>query len=135
MATIKSFEDIESWKKAREVCKILGRYIDEGKFKKSFRLVNQIEGSSGSIMDNIAEGFERGTRAEFITFLGYSKGSCGELRSQLYRAFDRNYISEKEFEDLKIFVLQISGLIQNFISYLQKSEVAGVRKKVAIKKP
>ena len=134
MATIKSFEDIESWKKAREVCKLLGQLIDEGKFKHSFRLINQIGGSSGSIMDNIAEGFERGTRAEFIQFLGYSKGSCGELRSQLYRAFDRSLISEKEFEDLKILVLQTSGLIQNFISYLQNSEVAGVRKKVATKK-
>ena len=128
MATIKSFEDIESWKKAREVCKLLGQLIDEGKFKHSFRLINQIEGSSGSIMDNIAEGFERGTRAEFIQFLGYSKGSCGELRSQLYRAFDRSFITEKEFEDLKILVLQTSGLIQNFISYLQNSEVAGVRR-------
>lgn len=135
MATIKSFEDIESWKKAREVCKSLGHLIDEGKFKNSFRLINQIEGSSGSIMDNIAEGFERGTKAEFITFLGYSKASCGELRSQLYRAFDRNFITEKEFEDLKIEVLQISGLIQNFISYLQNSEVAGIRKKVAVKQP
>lgn len=130
MATIKSFEDIESWKKAREVCKTSGQLIEEGKFKNSFRLINQIEGSSGSIMDNIAEGFERGTRAEFIQFPGYSKGSCGELRSQLYRAFDRNFISEKEFDDLKILALQISGLIQNFISYLQNSEVAGVRKRL-----
>lgn len=133
MATINSFEDIESWKKAREVCKMLGQLIDEGKFKKSFRLINQIEGSSGSIMDNIAEGFERGTRGEFITFLGYSKGSCGELRSQLYCAYDRNFITTDEFEDLKKQVLNISGLIQNFIKYLLKSEVAGVRKKVAPK--
>ncbi len=135
MATIKSFEDIESWKKAREVCKILGQLIDEGSFKRSYRLINQVEGSSGSIMDNIAEGFERGTRAVFIQFLGYSKGSCGELRSQLYRAFDRNFISQKEFDDLKILVLQISGLIQNFISYLQNCKVAGVRKKVTVKQP
>ena len=135
MATIKSFEDIESWKKARELCKLLGQLIDDGKFKNCYRLINQIEGSSGSIMDNIAEGFERGTRAEFIQFLGYAKGSCGEVRSQLYWAFDRNFITEEEFEDFKILVLQTSGLIQNFISYLQNSEVAGIRKKVADKKP
>jgi four helix bundle protein len=135
MATIKSFEDIESWKKAREVCAVLGNIIDDGKFGKSYRLINQIEGSSGSVMDNIAEGFERGTRAEFIQFLGYAKGSCGELRSQLYRAFDRKFITPKEFEDLKLLVLQTSGLIQNFITYLQNSEVAGIRKKVAIKQP
>ncbi len=135
MATIKSFEDIESWKKAREVCKILGEIIDEGKFKRSFRLINQVEGSSGSIMDNIAEGFERGTKAEFIQFLGYAKGSCGELRSQLYRAFDSKYLSNEEFEKLKILVLQISGLIQNFITYLQGSDVPGIRKKTEPKKP
>ena len=101
MATIKCFEDIESWKKAREVCQILGDIIDAGSFKNSYRLINQIEGSSGSIMDNIAEGFERGTRAEFIQFLGYAKGSCGELRSQLNRALDRKYISLDMFEKLK----------------------------------
>src|SRR5258705_13604560 len=105
MATIKSFEDIESWKKAREVCNILGKTIEEGKFRRSYRLIHQIEGSSGSVMDNIAEGFERGTRAEFIQFLGYAKGSCGELRSQLYRALDRNFINETEFNELKILVL------------------------------
>jgi len=134
VATIKRFEDIEGWKKARVVCKQLGEIIDAGNFKNSYKLVNQIEGSSGSIMDNIAEGFERGTRAEFIQFLGYAKGSCGELRSQLHRAFDRNYISSIEFENLKILVLQISGLLQNFIAYLQNSEVQGIRKKQAPKK-
>ncbi len=135
MATIKSFEDIESWKKAREVCRILGKIIDEGKFRRSYRLIHQVEGSSGSVMDNIAEGFERGTRAEFIQFLGYAKGSCGELRSQLYRALDRTFITENEFNELKILILNTSGLIQNFITYLQNSEVDGIRKKVASKKP
>ena len=130
MATIKSFEDIESWKKARTACKKLGVMVEEGRFKRSYRLINQIEGSSGSIMDNIAEGFERGTRAEFIQFLGYAKGSCGELRSQLYRGLDRDYIIQEEFEDLKSTCMQISGLIQNLINYLQKSEIAGVRKKM-----
>jgi four helix bundle protein len=130
MATIKSFEDIESWKQARDVCKVIGKFIDEGRFKKSYRLINQIDGSSGSIMDNIAEGFERGSRAEFVLFLGYAKGSCGELRSQLYRAFDRTYISEDEFEMLKKSVMNISGLIQNLIRYLQKTKIEGTRKKV-----
>ena len=84
-------------------------------------------------MDNIAEGFERGTRAEFIQFLGYSKGSCGEVRSQLYRALDRSYINQSEFEELKAALMQISGLIQKFISYLQQSDINGVRKKAATK--
>ncbi len=133
MATIKSFEEIESWKKAREICKIIGELIDAGKFKKSFRFIQQIESSSGSIMDNIAEGFERGSRAEFITFLGYSKGSCGELRSQLYRAFDRNFLTKNEFEELLNQVLYISSLLQKFIGYLQRTELDGVRKRKNIK--
>jgi four helix bundle protein len=135
MATIQSFEEIESWKKAREVCKILGELIDAGNFRRSYRLIHQIGGSSGSIMDNIAEGFERGSKGEFITFLGYSKGSCGEPRSQLYRAADRNFITQQEFEKLKEIVLQIGGLLQNFIGYLQKSEFAGIRRTSGVEKP
>src|SRR5215217_6923828 len=127
MATITCFEDIESWKMAKELCKSLGNLIDKGRFGKGYRLIHQMEGSSGSIMDNIAEGFERGTRSEFIQFLGYAKGSCGELRSQLYRAFDRRFITQTEFDELKISVLNISRLIQKLIQYLQKSEIAGVR--------
>ena len=129
MATINMFEDIEAWKLAKELCKNIGALIDNGNFKKNYRLINQLEGSSGSIMDNIAEGFERGTRLEFITFLGYSKGSCGELRSQLYRSFDRNYISKEEFDKLLQLSIHINSCIQNFIKYLQQTEIAGVRKK------
>src|SRR6266487_3486074 len=85
MATIKKFEDILSLQKARELNKIIGRIIDSGKFKRSYRLINQIEGSAGSIIDNIAEGFERSGNKEFLQFIYISKGSCGEFRSQLYR--------------------------------------------------
>lgn len=129
MATIKKFEDIEAWKEARKLCDKIGKKIDEDRFKKNFRLLNQIEGSSGSIMDNIAEGFERGTRAEFIQFLGYAKGSCGEFRSQLYRMLDRNYIQQNEFDELFILAENISKRIQKFIEYLQATEIKGVRKK------
>ena len=128
MATIKKFEDVESWKLGRELSLKIGKHIDAGKFKRSYRLIDQIEGSSGSIMDNIAEGFERGTRAEFIQFLGYSKGSCGEFRSQLYRALDRCYLNQKEFEDLHQLAVHISSLLQKFIEYLLKTEIAGNRK-------
>jgi four helix bundle protein len=130
MATIKSFEDIESWKLARELCKKTGRLIDDGMFKRSYRLIDQIDGSSGSVMDNIAEGFERGTRKEFISFLGYAKGSCGEYRSQLYRALDRDYISQPEFDELAKQAMHVSSLIQKFIEYLNKTDVAGTRKNV-----
>ena len=129
MATVKHFEDLEIWKLSRELCNLVGKIIDEGKFQNNYRIIGQIEGSSGSIMDNIAEGFERGTKGEFIQFLGYSKGSCGELRSQLYRALDRKYISLIQFDELISFCIRISSMIQNFIKYLQESNIDGVRKK------
>ena len=97
MATIKKFEDIISWKEARELNRLLARIIDSGKFRNNFRLINQIEGSAGSVMDNIAEGFERESNREFVRYLSIAKASCGELRSQLYRALERRYINQNEF--------------------------------------
>ena len=125
MATIERLEQIISWQEARELNKNIGELIDGGRFKKSFRLINQIEGSAGSIMDNIAEGFERSGNKEFVQFLYIAKGSCGELRSQLCRAMDRNYITQKEFEDLSLHSMKISSLIQKFINYLADSPTKG----------
>jgi four helix bundle protein len=130
MATIKRFEDIESWKLANELCSCIGKYVDEERFRKNFRLIDQMEGSSGSIMDNIAEGFERGSKGEFIVFLGYAKGSCGEFRSQLYRALNRKYLSQKEFDELHELATRISGLLQKFIEYLLKTNISGTRKNI-----
>jgi four helix bundle protein len=130
MATIKQFEDIEAWKLSRELCEKIGVIIDKDLFKKNYRLISQIEGSSGSIMDNIAEGFERGTRAEFITFLGYSKGSCGEFRSQLYKAVNRQYIDQDQFKEFNSLSIRISEMLQKFISYLQKTKIPGERKRI-----
>lgn len=129
MAAIKKFEDIISWQKARDLNKIVGKYIDEKRFKQNFRLINQIEGSAGSIMDNIAEGFERGGNKEFIQFLYIAKGSCGEFRSQLYRALDRNYINQPEFEILYNLAKEIIVLLQKFIGYLEESELKGIKYK------
>lgn len=129
MATIKRFEDLDVWKVSRELCNKLGVIIDTNALKRNFRLIGQIEGASGSIMDNIAEGFERGTKAEFILFLGYSKGSCGELRSQLYRALDRKYITIEQFDELYMLAVRISIMLQKFIGYLLKSDIQGLRKK------
>jgi four helix bundle protein len=83
MATISRFEDIISWQESRILNVNIGKLVDSGRFKNSYRLINQIEGSAGSIMDNIAEGFERGGNREFIQFFYIAKASCGELRSQL----------------------------------------------------
>jgi len=129
MSTIKSFEDILAWQKARDLCRIIGNYIDEGRFKKNFSLLDQIERSSGSIMDNIAEGFERSGNREFLQFLYISKGSCGEFRSQLYRALDRNYINESEFNELYILAKDVISMLQKLINYLEQSEIKGLKYK------
>jgi len=86
MSTFQRFEDIIAWQKARELCNVIKSYTRKSEFSRDFKLLGQIEGSSGSAMDNIAEGFERGGNREFIQFLYISKGSAGETRSQLYRA-------------------------------------------------
>ena len=125
MGTINRFEDIISWKEARELNRILRKLIKEKRFEKNFGLISQIERSAGSIMDNIAEGFERGGNKEFIQFLYIAKGSCGELRSQIYRAVDDGYIDEHEFNLVSVYCLKISKLIFKLIEYLKSSELKG----------
>jgi len=125
LGTINRFEDIISWKEARELNRILRKLIKEKRFEKNFGLISQIERSAGSIMDNIAEGFERGGNKEFIQFLYIAKGSCGELRSQIYRAVDDGYIDEHELTLVSVYCLKISKLIFKLIEYLKSSELKG----------
>jgi four helix bundle protein len=129
MASFKKVEEIKAWQKARELNKSVGSYIDSGRFKTNFRLINQIEGSAGSIMDNIAEGYERSGNREFLQFLYVSKGSCGEFRSQLYRALDRNYITQNEFSELYEQSKEIIVMLQKLIDYLESSDYKGVKYK------
>ena len=125
MATYNSFEDLQIWQKARIFNKQLYstfRKIDE---KSNGFLKNHILKTSGSIMDNIAEGFEREGNKEFIQFLYYSKGSVGEIRSQLYRAFDNELIDEDNLQLLNKLLKTINIELTYFISYLKKSEFRG----------
>lgn len=129
MATIKRFEDIEAWQKARELSNEIYNIISIGSFSKDYDLKSQIRRASGSVMDNIAEGFERGGKGEFIQFLGMAKGSAGECRSQLYRALDNNYIDKEKFTTLYNLADRIGKMISGFITYLNKSEIKGEKYK------
>ena len=124
---IDRFEDMEIWKDARDLCKFVFELTSKEIFNKDFRFRDQIRASAGSVMDNIAEGFERGGNKEFGQFLYYSKGSCGETRSQGYRALDFKYISEAEFNKLNEGALRISTKIAHLIKYLKESDMKGAK--------
>lgn len=127
MATYKRFEDMPVWQHARKFASKAEAVIENSEIKRSFKLRDQMLGSSGSVMDNIAEGFERNGNKEFINFLYYSKGSAGEFRSQLYRALDANRISQSDFNELYSQVEAISKELQTFLNHLQNSDMRGVK--------
>lgn len=118
MSNFDSFEEINSWKKAREFNKRIYLITENPNFKKDFDFVRQIRRASISITSNIAEGFERNSDKEFAHFLYIAKASAGEVRSQIYLAFDLNYITEQEFNTLLESITEISKLLSGFIKYL-----------------
>ncbi|ANE49867.1 four helix bundle protein [Flavisolibacter tropicus] len=125
MATIKRFEDLQIWQDARALSlKVYGLTQPEP-FAKDFRFCSQIRAAAGSVMDNIAEGFERGSQLEFFNFLSFSKGSAGEVGSQLYRAIDFKYIGLEVATNLIKEYEELASKIAGFISYLNKSDYKG----------
>lgn len=125
MTTIRTFEDIEAWQLARKLSKEIYAHTIIGSFSRDFRFKDQINAASGSVMDNIAEGFGRGGRNEFISFLGIASGSLNETKSQLYRALDRNYINEETFSYLFELADSTGTKLGNFIKYLNSTENKG----------
>ncbi len=125
MATIQRFEDLEIWKKSRILSGKIYPITFNTPIADDFRMKDQLRGSVGSIMDNIAEGFERGSRLEFINGLSIAKRETGELKSQLYRCLDNNYITQKLFDELYNLADELTKMITSFINYLNTSKIKG----------
>ena len=116
----KKFEELPCWQKARELCQAVFMIINQGMFQKDYSLKDQIWRAAGSVMDNIAEGFDDGSRKEFIKFLGYAQRSCGEVQSQLYRAMDCSYINRDQFDTVYALASDCRKQIKGFRKYLRE---------------
>lgn len=127
MGKIQKFEDLEIWKLARLICQQIEFLIQNTNLKTNYSLKDQIDRSSGSIMDNIAEGFERNGTREFIQFLSIAKGSAGEVKSQSYRAFDKKLISEEQHLKLNETVELVKNKIGAMMNYLNNCEIKGLK--------
>jgi len=129
MTIAKRFEDLEIWQQARALSKKIRDTAESTKLSRDYALGDQILRSGGSVMDNIAEGFERNGKKEFINFLYIAKGSLGETRSQLHRMSDSNYINSELYNELLSDCLNLSAKISHLISYLSQSELKGPKYK------
>ena len=129
MATITQFEDLEIWQLSRVQTNDFDKLVETTSLAKDFELRNQMNASSGSVMDCIAEGFDRSGNNEFKNFLIIAKGSNGEFRSQLYRCLDRKHIIKERFDELYTKNVTLGNKIMAFITYLQNSAYKGQRYK------
>ncbi len=129
MSAVRDFEELAIFQKARELSKKIYPVTNKEGFKSDFRFVQQIRAAAGSIMDNIAEGFERGGNKEFLNFLYIAKGSCGEVRSQLIRANDIGYLTSQEYDELYSECRKLSAGIMNFIKEIKASDITGAKYK------
>lgn len=126
---VESFEDLHVYQRARELTNVIYGLTHNADFARDFGLVDQIRRASVSIMSNIAEGFERGTNAEFIQFLFIAKGSCGEVRAQSTISYDQKYISHADYINLVDRCRRISGMLSNLIGHLKRSPYRGAKYK------
>ena len=129
MSKVEKFEDLAVFQSARNLCKDVYAITKECEFSKDSRFVQQIHAAAGSIMDNIAEGYERDGNKEFINFLYIAKGSCGEVRSQIIRASDVGFIDKDTAKKLYNDTLNLSKSISKFITSLKESSITGLKNK------
>ena len=127
MAKVEKFEDLVIFQMARNLTKEVYAITKHSEFKKDARFVQQIHAASGSIMDNIAEGYERDGNKEFIHFLYIAKGSCGEVRSQIVRASDVGFIDSETAERLYNDCTSLSKAMSKFITSLKGSSITGLK--------
>lgn len=125
MGTIRQFEDIEAWQKARLLVKFVYDLSRAGEFSRDYILRGQIRRAAVSVMSNIAEGFERSGNKEFLRFLAMAKGSCGEVRSQLYVARDLGYLDGKPFELASQKAMEVSRMVSGMMKHLRQSRLRG----------
>ena len=129
MSAIKDFEDLSIFQSARELSAKIYPITQRGEFKFDTRFVQQIRAAAGSIMDNIAEGFERDGNKEFVNFLYIAKGSCGEVRSQIIRASDVGFIDDETAKKLYNDCVRISKAINKLIISIKNSTITGLKNK------
>jgi len=120
MATAKRFEDLQVWQEARDLAPETYKIVNRQPFRTDLGLRDQITRAAISTVSNIAEGFERGSRTEFVQFLHVAKASNGEVRSQLYVARDQEYIDEGKFSEMQASPLSLSRRLAKFIGYLER---------------
>jgi len=125
MARIEQFEDIDAWKKARELAQAIYEVTSVGEFARDFGLRDQVRRAAVSVMSNIAEGFERGGDKEFRQFLSLAQGSAGEVKAQLYVALDARFLSQGQFDQLYSLATEPGRLIGGFMRYLTDSGYKG----------
>ena len=119
MATVETFEELQVWQDARQLVKVVYAETRRRPFARDYRLCSQIQSAATSTMSNVAEGFERGSKQEFIQFLNIAKGSNGEVRSLLYVALDQDYLGSDRFHELRESALALSRRLARFIRYLE----------------
>lgn len=122
MAKIERFEDLQCWQAARELANVVYGLTGESHFAHDYRLRDQIQGAAGSVMHNIAEGFDAGLDGEFARFLGYARRSASEVQSQLYLVLDQRYIDDEQLRVAYDKATEAKKLINGLVGYLRRSK-------------